>query len=66
VQTKKVGELRGDIGAIQKVLTPSFRIPDVPPKERKPKIQEMHLKILHLSSGLKMSWALEKLLFTYL
>jgi hypothetical protein len=26
----------------------------------------MHLKILHFSSGLKMSGAVEKLLFTYL
>jgi hypothetical protein len=37
-------------------------------KEEKtePLSQKMHLKILHLSSGLKMSEAVEKLLLTYL
>ncbi len=40
--------------------------PDVHPQKNKPLGQEMHLKIVRLSSGLKMSGALEKLLFTYL
>jgi hypothetical protein len=34
VQTKKVGELRGDIGAIQKVLTPSLRKPRCSPSKK--------------------------------
>jgi hypothetical protein len=38
--------------------------PDVHPKKNEPLSQEMHLKILHFSSGLKMSEAVEKLLFT--
>jgi hypothetical protein len=41
--------------------------PDVhPPKKNEPLSQEMHLKILHFSSGLKMSGDVEKLCFTYL
>ncbi len=36
------------------------------PKNEPPLSQEMHLKILHFSSGLKMSGTVEKLLFTYL
>jgi hypothetical protein len=65
----KVGELRGAIGAIRKVLTPSLRKPHVhslKALKSEPLSQEMHLKILHFSSGLKTSGAVEKLLFTYL
>jgi hypothetical protein len=36
------------------------------PKKNEPLSQEMHLKILRFGSGLKMSGAVEKLLFTYL
>ncbi len=36
------------------------------PQKNEPLSQEMHLKVLHFSSGLKMSEAEEKLLFTYL
>ncbi len=63
---KKVGEFRDDIGAIRWVLTPSFRKLDVHPPIKRPLSQEMHLKILHFISGLKMPGAVEKLLFTYL
>jgi hypothetical protein len=35
-------------------------------QKNKPLSQEMHLKILHLSSGLKILGVVEKLLFTYL
>ncbi len=65
-KSKKVGELRGDIGAIRKVLTPSFRKTRCSPTKNEPLGQEMHLRILHFSSGLKMSGAVEKLLFSYL
>jgi hypothetical protein len=34
--------------------------------KNEPLSQEIRLKVLHLSSGLKMSGAVEKLLFTYL
>jgi hypothetical protein len=43
--------------------------PDFHPKKKRkkePLSQEIHLKILHFSSGLKISGAVEKLLFTYL
>jgi hypothetical protein len=39
--------------------------PDGHPEKNEPLKQEMHLKILHLSSGLKLSRAVETLLFTY-
>ncbi len=65
-QKKKVGELRGDIGAIRYVLTPSFRKPRCSRPKNEPLSEGMHLKILHFSSGLKMSGAVEKLLLTYL
>jgi hypothetical protein len=39
---------------------------DVRPKKKEPLSQEMHLEILHFSSGLEMSGAVETLLFTYL
>jgi hypothetical protein len=32
---KNVGEMRGDIGAIRQVLTPSFRKPRYSPKKKK-------------------------------
>ncbi len=48
------------------ILTPSFRKPRCSPPKNEPLSQEMHLKILHLSSGLKISGAVEKLRFTYL
>jgi hypothetical protein len=51
---KVVGELRGDIGAICKDLTPSFRKRLASP-QRKPFSQEMHLKTPLLSEGLKLS-----------
>jgi hypothetical protein len=55
VKTEKVGELRGDIGAIRKVLTPSFRIPRSTPSKNEPFSQEMHLKIPLLTWCLKLS-----------
>jgi hypothetical protein len=42
--------------------TPMF----TPKKKNEPLSQEMHLKILHLCIGLKMSRVVKKLLFTYL
>ncbi len=52
---KKIGVLRGDIGAIRYALTPSFRKPRCSPPKKKNELssQEMQLKILHFSSGLK-------------
>jgi hypothetical protein len=61
-----VGEVRGEIGVIRLVLTPSFRKPGCSSPKNEPLSQKMHLKKLHFSSGLKMSGAVEKLLFTYL
>jgi hypothetical protein len=52
---KKVSELRGDIGAIRLVLTPSFRKPRSPPLKNEPSSQEMHLKIPLSSWDLKLS-----------
>jgi hypothetical protein len=43
-------------------MTPSFRKPRCSPPKNEPFSQEMHLKILHFSNGLKMSWAVEELL----
>jgi hypothetical protein len=44
-QNKKVGELRGGIGAISKVLAPPFRKPWSSLPKPEPFSQEMHLKI---------------------
>jgi hypothetical protein len=38
---KKVGELRGNIGVVKLVLTPSFRKPRSSPPENDPFSQEM-------------------------
>jgi hypothetical protein len=51
---KKVGELRGDIGAIKKVLTP-FRKQWSSAQEIEPFSPEMHLTIPLLSRGLILS-----------
>ncbi len=51
---KKV-ELICDIGAIWRVLIPSFRKPQSSPPENEPFSQEMHLKIPLLSRGFKLS-----------
>jgi hypothetical protein len=51
----KVGESRGDIGAIREVLTPSFRKLRSSLPKNKPFSQGMHLKIPLLSQGLKLS-----------
>ncbi len=51
---KIVSELRDDIGAVRKVLTPSFRKPDHRPEKNEPFNQEKHLKIPLLSKGLKL------------
>jgi hypothetical protein len=50
------GEEVGDIGAIKELLTPSFRNPPPAPKKKNGLFShEMHLKILLLCCGLKMS-----------
>jgi hypothetical protein len=50
---KEVGELRGDLGAIIKVLT--LLNPYHHKKKTEPFSQEMHLKIPLLSRGLELS-----------
>jgi hypothetical protein len=53
VMAEKAGKLRGDIGAIRKVLTLSFRNPDHCPPRNAPFSQEMHSKIQLSSQGSK-------------
>ncbi len=52
---KRVGELKGGISVIRKVLTPSFRKPRPSPSKTEPFSPEMHLKIPLLSLSSKLS-----------
>jgi hypothetical protein len=52
---KKNCELRGDVGAIRRVLAPFFRKPQTSPKKEELFSQRMHLKIPVLSLGLRLS-----------
>jgi hypothetical protein len=52
---KKLGDLRGDIGAIRYVLAHSFRKSRPSPPKNERFSQEMNLKIPFLSRGLKLS-----------
>jgi hypothetical protein len=58
---KKVGELKSDIDVIRRVLTPSFRKPRSSYPKNEPFSQEMHLKILFLGRGLKLSNSITRL-----
>jgi hypothetical protein len=49
---KRVGESRGEISAVNYVLTPSCRKPKSSTPKSEPFSQEMHLKIPLLSRGL--------------
>jgi hypothetical protein len=52
-ERKLVGELRGDIGAIRKVLNLSFRKPRSSPHKKQTVQPKMHLKIPLSSQGLE-------------
>jgi hypothetical protein len=68
VQTKKKRFASGEAkqAPFDRSWLPFSENPDVHPTKNELLSQEMHLKILHFSSGLKSSGAVEKLLFTYL
>ncbi len=64
--TKKLPSWEVALAPFDRSWLPLSENPDVHPQKNEPLNQEMHLKMLHFSSGLKMSGAEEKLLFTYL
>jgi hypothetical protein len=67
LQTKKeLASQEATLVPFDRSCLPFSEKPDVHHPKNEPLSQEMHLKILHLSSGLKLSVAVEKLLFTYL
>jgi hypothetical protein len=63
---KKLASWEATLAPFDRSWLPLSENPDVHHQKSKPLSQEMHLKILHFSSGLKLSGAVEKLLFTYL
>jgi hypothetical protein len=63
---KKLASSEATLAPFDRSELPLSENPDVQPQKNEPLSQEMPLKILRLSSGLKMSGAVEKLLFTYL
>ncbi len=63
---KKLASWEATLPPFDRSWLPLSENPDVHPPKNEPLGQQMHLKILHFSSGLKMSGAVEKLLFTNL
>ncbi len=64
-QKQKLASWEATLAPIDKSWLPLPK-PRCSPPKNKQLSQEMHLKILHVSTGLKISGAVEKLLFSYL